>query len=156
APLRQENLLGPMDDDLAKALTERFRVPFTTDWLSDPRSVIIRMQLPDGVLEVEAPRKRLYTGTIFLFVGWLAGTALLLFAIAALFMRNQVRAIRRLASAAEAPGGGERGPPGRGRLQPDAGTHSPLPGPAHRDAGGRVARPAHTADPAAPGAGHAA
>jgi len=111
APLRQENLLGPMDDDLAKALTERFRVPFTTDWLSDPRSVIIRMQLPDGVLEVEAPRKRLYTGTIFLFVGWLAGTALLLFAIAALFMRNQVRAIRRLASAAEAFGMGRDVPP---------------------------------------------
>jgi len=86
-------------------------VPFTTDWLSDPRSVIIRMQLPDGVLEVEAPRKRLYTGTIFLFVGWLAGTALLLFAIAALFMRNQVRAIRRLASAAEAFGMGRDVPP---------------------------------------------
>jgi two-component system, OmpR family, osmolarity sensor histidine kinase EnvZ len=51
-----------------------------------------------------APRKRLYTGTIFLFVGWLAGTALLLFGIAALFMRIQVRAIRRLASAAEAIG----------------------------------------------------
>ncbi|HEY8290072.1 MAG TPA: histidine kinase dimerization/phospho-acceptor domain-containing protein, partial [Acetobacteraceae bacterium] len=105
-PLKQENLLGPMDDDLAQALTERFRVPFTTDWLSDPRSVLIRLQLPDGVLEVKAPRKRLYTGTIFLFVGWLAGTALLLFGIAALFMRNQVRAIRRLATAAEAFGMG--------------------------------------------------
>ncbi len=32
---------------------------------------------------------------------WLVGTALLLFGIAALFMRNQVRSIRRLAAAAE-------------------------------------------------------
>jgi two-component system osmolarity sensor histidine kinase EnvZ len=42
----------------------------------------------------------------YLFVIWLVGTALLLFAIAALFMRNQVRAIRRLAVAAEAFGMG--------------------------------------------------
>ncbi|MDE2516913.1 MAG: HAMP domain-containing protein, partial [Rhodospirillales bacterium] len=52
----------------------------------------------------KAPRKRLYTGTIFLFVAWLMGSALLLFGIAAAFMRNQVRAIRRLAVAAEAFG----------------------------------------------------
>ncbi len=45
-------------------------------------------------------------GTIFLFVGWLVGSALLLFSIAALFMRNQVRAIRRLARSAEAFGMG--------------------------------------------------
>ena len=55
---------------------------------------------------MQAPRKRLYTGTIYLFVLWLVGTAVLLFCIAALFMRNQVRAIRRLAAAAEAFGMG--------------------------------------------------
>jgi two-component system osmolarity sensor histidine kinase EnvZ len=95
-----------MDDDLAAALTEKFNVPFTMDWTSDPHSVLIRLQLPDGVLDVEAPRKRLAIGTLFLFFGWLVGSALLLFAIAALFMRNQVRAIRRLARSAEAFGTG--------------------------------------------------
>ena len=60
---------------------------------------------------MEAPRKRLAIGTIFLFVGWLVGSALLLFAIAALFMRNQVRAIRRLARSAEAFGMGRDVPP---------------------------------------------
>jgi two-component system osmolarity sensor histidine kinase EnvZ len=100
------NLLGPMDDDLTAALKETFTVPFTTDWVSEPHSVLIRLQMPDGVLTVVAPRKRLYTGTIYLFVGWVVGTALLVFGIAAMFMRNQVRAIRRLASAAEAFGRG--------------------------------------------------
>jgi two-component system, OmpR family, osmolarity sensor histidine kinase EnvZ len=100
------NLLGPMDDDLTAALKEAFPMPFTTDWVSDPHSVLIRMQMPDSVLTIVAPRKRLYTGTIYLFVAWLVGTALLVFGIAALFMRNQVRAIRRLASAAEAFGRG--------------------------------------------------
>ena len=103
---KRQNILGPADDDLAAALAERFNVPFTMDWTSDPRSVLIRLQLPDGVLDVEAPRKRLAIGTFFLFVGWLVGSALLLFIIAALFMRNQVRAIRRLARSAEAFGMG--------------------------------------------------
>ena len=71
----------------------------------------IEVQLADGVLEVQAPRKRLYSSTLYLFVLWLAGSSLLLFSIAALFMRNQVRAIRRLAAAAEAFGmGRDRGP----------------------------------------------
>ncbi len=103
---KSQNVLGPMDDDLAAALTDRFKVPFNMDWTSDPHTVMIRLQLPDGVLDVEAPRKRLAIGTFFLFLAWLVGSALLLFTIAAMFMRNQVRAIRRLARSAEAFGMG--------------------------------------------------
>ena len=105
------NQLGPMDDDLAAALQDKVRLPFTMDWTTDPRNVEIEVQLPEGVLEVEAPRKRLYTSTLYLFVLWLAGSALLLFTVAAMFMRIQVRAIRRLAAAAELFGmGRDRGP----------------------------------------------
>ncbi len=104
--LPPQNIIGPMDDDLHAALQNRLHLPFTMDWLSEERSVLIRIQLPDGVLDVQAPRKRLYSATIYLFVLWVGGTALLLFSIAALFMRNQVRAIRRLAAAAEAFGVG--------------------------------------------------
>lgn len=93
--------LLPLEEDLDRALTERLRMPFDTDWQSDPRSVIIRVQLADGVLHVEAPRKRLFSATLYLFVIWLVGSALLLSGIAILFMKNQVRAIRRLAGAAE-------------------------------------------------------
>lgn len=108
---RRVNVLGPMDDDLAAALAERVRRPFTMDWTSDPQSVLIGIQLPDGVLQVAAPRKRLYTSTIYLFVLWSVGSASLVFTVAALFMRNQVRAIRRLSKAAEAFGlGRDTGP----------------------------------------------
>jgi len=95
------NIPGPMDDDLNSALTSQLQLPFNMDWASDPRSVLIQVQTRDGVLEVEAPRKRLYTSAVYLFVLWVVGSASLLFGIAALFMRNQVRAIRRLAAAAE-------------------------------------------------------
>ena len=45
------NILGPMDDDLAAALKQTFTAPFTMDWTSDPHSVLIRMQIADGVLD---------------------------------------------------------------------------------------------------------
>ena len=109
------NQLGPMDDDLAAALQSKVGRPFVMDWSSDPRAVIVRIQLPHAVLELEAPRKRLYTTTIYIFLLWVVGTALILFGIAALFLRNQVRAIRRLANAAEAFGMGRD----RGLIKPE-------------------------------------
>ena len=96
--------LLPLEEDLDQALGERLSLPFDTDWLGEPRSVIIRVQLPDGVLLTEVPRKRLFTATIYLFVIWLVGSALLLAAVSVVFLRNQVRAIRRLSGAAEAFG----------------------------------------------------
>jgi two-component system osmolarity sensor histidine kinase EnvZ len=100
-PEKTVNILGPMDDDLAVALRQHTGLKFTMDWTHDPTSVLIDVQLPDGVLHVEAPRKRLYTSMIYVYFLWLGGSTILLFGIAALFMRNQVRAIRRLAEAAE-------------------------------------------------------
>ena len=144
------NILGPMDDDLEVALHEAFQSPFAMDWDSDPRAVLISIQVTDGVLHVVAPRKRLYSTTIYLFVPWVVGTALLLFGVAALFMRNQVRGIRRLAArgggvrsgprhAADPARGRHRSAPGRRRVQPDAGPDQALPGATHRNARRRFA-----------------
>ena len=110
-PNRHVNQPGPMDDDLAAALNAKVGRPFVMDWSTDPRAVLVRVQLPNALLELEAPRKRLYTNTVYIFVVWVVGTALVLFGIAALFLLNQVRAIKRLADAAEAFGmGRDRGP----------------------------------------------
>jgi two-component system osmolarity sensor histidine kinase EnvZ len=91
----------PLETDLAEALTRLVGLPFDADWLSDPQNIVVRVQLETGVLSIEAPRKRLFSATLYLFVIWLVGSAGLLALIAVLFMRNQVRAIRRLAAAAE-------------------------------------------------------
>jgi two-component system, OmpR family, osmolarity sensor histidine kinase EnvZ len=109
--MRSTNILGPMDDDLEAALHQAFDSPFRMDWTSDPHSVLLSIQVADGVVHVIAPRKRLYSTTIYLFVPWVGGSALLLFCVAALFMRNQVRGISRLAIAAEAFGVGREIPP---------------------------------------------
>lgn len=95
-----------LERNLVAALEERLRRPFALDWQSDVNAVVVRVQMDDALLEVDAPRKRLIAGTLYLFVLWLVGSALLLFGIAALFMRNQVRSIRRLAAAMDAFGRG--------------------------------------------------
>nr|WP_242011874.1 ATP-binding protein [Acetobacter oeni] len=99
--LGSTHVVGPMDEDLVHELQSAIAYPFFIDWLKDPHTVFISIQLPDGVLSVDTPRKRLDVGQLWLFVLWALGSSLLLFAIAAAFMRNQVRTIRRLANAAE-------------------------------------------------------
>jgi len=103
--------LLPLEGDLRQALRERLARPYDADWHSDPAAIIIRVQLSDAVLNVEASRKRLLTTTLYVFVLWLVGSALLLAVVAILFMKNQVRAIRRLAEASESFGlGRDNGP----------------------------------------------
>lgn len=58
------------------------------------------------MLEIAVPRDRLYTSMVFVVLSWMVGTALITLAIAMLFLRNQVRSLRRLATAAEAFGRG--------------------------------------------------
>ena len=103
--------LEVLERSLVTALEERLRRPVALDWQSDPVSVILRTEMQDGLLEVDVPRKRLFAGTLSLFVAWLVGSSLLLFGIAALFLRNQVRSIRRLARAMDAFGRGHESAP---------------------------------------------
>jgi two-component system osmolarity sensor histidine kinase EnvZ len=97
---------GPVDQDLAASLTDNLRRPFTVAWNTAPEFIRINVQMVDGVISIEVPRKHLYVGTLYLFLFWLLGTAIILFGISALFLRNQVRGIRRLAVAAETFGMG--------------------------------------------------
>lgn len=96
---------GMLAENLAKAMRERVAAPFVVntqmaDWYE------IRVGLPGGVLSVLSPEKRLFSPTTYIFILWMVGAALVLFAIAIIFMRNQIRPIRRLAAAADAFGKG--------------------------------------------------
>ena len=110
-PRVRPGLLTPSNNGVEAGLRDRLGYPFTVDWESDPQSVLITVALPDGNLRIEAPRKRLFAATFSVFMLWLVGSSLLVFAIATLFVRNQVRSIRRLGRAVEAFGlGREVGP----------------------------------------------
>ena len=97
---------GILDTRLANAMRERVRRPFHIDTWSHERLVQIKVQLPDGIIEIFVSRQRLFSSTTYIFVMWMVGTSLLLFAIATIFMRNQVRPIRRLANAVDSFGKG--------------------------------------------------
>ncbi|MBL4907552.1 MAG: HAMP domain-containing protein [Sneathiella sp.] len=70
-------------------------------------SVIIRVQLPQNVLQVIVREKRLFSSTTYIFVMWMVGFSLLLLGIAVVFLRNQMRPIKQLALAAEKFGRGQ-------------------------------------------------
>ena len=102
---------GPVDTDLAQALAWDVHRPFNVAWHTHPGILRVNIQMADGVMSIDVPRKRLFIGTFYLFLVWLIGSALLLVLLAALFLRTQVRGIKRLAEAAEAFGmGRDNGP----------------------------------------------
>jgi two-component system osmolarity sensor histidine kinase EnvZ len=98
-----------MESMLIRALGEAIQKPFQIDTNSLERHVIVEIQLQQGILKVVTSRKRLFSSTTYVFVLWMVGTSLLLFSIATIFMRNQVKPIRRLAAAAEDFGKGREG-----------------------------------------------
>jgi two-component system osmolarity sensor histidine kinase EnvZ len=95
---------------LQSALRDRVQRPFRLLPSTDPRRLSVAVLLPAGVLRVTVPRERLYTSTTYVFVLWMVGSSLILFAVATMFMRNQVRSLRRLAFAAESLGKGRNVP----------------------------------------------
>jgi two-component system osmolarity sensor histidine kinase EnvZ len=97
---------GRVEHRLTEAMDERVRRPFLIDTVSVNRRVIVQVQLADGVLEFDVHQKRLYSSTPYIFLMWMVGSSLVLFAIAIVFMRNQIRPIRRLAIAARSFGMG--------------------------------------------------
>lgn len=105
-PNQQYELTGLLDTLLAAAMEERVRRPFVIDSESRDEQVIIHVQLKDAVLTIVVPRSRLFSSTTYIFILWMVGTSLVLFAVASIFMRNQVRPIRRLARAVESFGKG--------------------------------------------------
>ncbi|HVY12946.1 MAG TPA: ATP-binding protein, partial [Alphaproteobacteria bacterium] len=91
---------------LRRALNEKVKKPYALDLRHAHEWIAVHVQLPNGVLSVLFPERRIYTPTATIFVIWMVGSSGLLSLIAILFMRNQIRPIRRLADAAERIGKG--------------------------------------------------
>jgi two-component system, OmpR family, osmolarity sensor histidine kinase EnvZ len=112
--MRSGETLGPQaaavgsltEDQLTQAMQGRVAVPYRIVASDDPWSVRIEAQLLQGVLAVDVPRKRLYSPTTYIFVMWMVGSSLVLLAVAIVFLRNQVKSLRRLAAAADSFGKG--------------------------------------------------
>ncbi len=100
-------LFVAVDRSLQRALAERIDAPFWFDTGRYPAYVDVRVRAPGGVvLRIIAPKDRVFATRGHIFLLWLTVATVLLTGISILFIRNQVRAIERLAAAAEAFGKG--------------------------------------------------
>lgn len=98
---------GPgLEDTLARAVVEQVRRPFAVDVDLDSKRITVDVQLAKGLLQTSMPQKRMYDSSGYIFLLWLNGLAIVFFLISIIFMRNQIRPIRRLAIAAERFGKG--------------------------------------------------
>ncbi|MFI4974671.1 MAG: ATP-binding protein [Caulobacterales bacterium] len=95
-----------VDRALQTALSERLDTPFWFDTTRYPAYIDLRVKVKDGVIRIIAPRERAFAKQGYAFIFWLTLATVVLTGVALLFIRNQVRAIERLAAAAEAFGKG--------------------------------------------------
>ena len=103
---RRPTLLVPVDRTLRKALSDRIDQPVWFDTARYPAYVDVRVRVPQGSLRFIAPKDRVFATHGHIFLLWLAVATILLTLVALAFIRNQVRAIERLAAAADAFGRG--------------------------------------------------
>ncbi len=103
----QEQNFGLFARRLNSSLAARIKRPFLMDTTSFQGQVVVQIQLAEGVMQVVIPQERIFSTTTYAFILWMVGSSLIIFMVASLFMRNQIRPIQRLSEVAERFGKGE-------------------------------------------------
>ena len=85
---------------LQRELSKRISQVWQVDVDTDPNLIFIDIQFDTGLLRIYASRKRIFSSTSWTFLGWTIGSSILMFGLALVFLRGQVRPIHRLANAA--------------------------------------------------------
>jgi two-component system osmolarity sensor histidine kinase EnvZ len=91
---------------LAKALDEKLNHPYRILVDVEEKWIQTQVQLEKGAVIVTTPERRLFSSSGFVFLIWMVGVSSILLVVSTLFMRNQIRPIKRLAIAAERFGRG--------------------------------------------------
>lgn len=92
---------------LSESIKRKVNRPFNIKLDFTSKRIDIWIKLEQGVLHAYMPERRLYSSSGYIFILWLIGLSLLFFAISVWLMRNQIRPIHRLASAANRLGKGQ-------------------------------------------------
>ncbi|MDB9869786.1 ATP-binding protein [Alphaproteobacteria bacterium] len=88
------------------ALQTRIKEPFYLSTIDNSSQFYVDIQLANGIVRMNIDNKRLFVPTGITFIIWSIGSSIILFSIAILFLRRQVRPIIRLANAARQIGFG--------------------------------------------------
>ena len=93
--------LDPLTRTLPKEIKKQIIEPFWIDTVGRSGLVEIRVDLGGRVLRLVTRRALAYEANAHIFILWMLGAAIVLIAVAILFLRNQIRPILRLAGAAQ-------------------------------------------------------
>ena len=104
---RRSSFFRTLDRTLRQSLTAAMENEVWFDTTRYPAYVDIRVQTGTGVLRFIAVRERVFATTGHIFLLWLFGATALLSLVSVIFIRNQVKPIRRLAEAATLFGRGQ-------------------------------------------------
>jgi two-component system osmolarity sensor histidine kinase EnvZ len=107
-------LFSLLDQALTEEIRMRVNEPFWVD-TSDPNQFAVHVELPDTGLRILGRQSLAYASNSHIFLVWMVTTAVVLIAVAILFLRNQIRPILQLADAAESLGKGRDVPDFRPR-----------------------------------------
>lgn len=106
-----KNLRTPgISEPLLKSLNSRLNRPFAVRPARE-NAIVITTPVEGGILQITLPQKRLFSSTTYVFLLIMIGSGLLLSLVAIIFMRNQIRPVRKLALVAEQLGKGLDVPP---------------------------------------------
>ena len=93
--------LDPLTSALPDEIYKQIRRPFWIDTVGRSGLMEVRVDLGGAVLRMFAHRSLAYEPNVHIFILWMLGAAIVLLAVAILFLRNQIRPILRLAGAAQ-------------------------------------------------------
>ena len=96
---------GILSKRLKQALSE-IDIPFIYDLTNLDKGAIISLQINDDLLEITVNKDRLYSESAFVFLIWMFFASLILLFLAYIFMKGQMRPLKRLAIIAETFGRG--------------------------------------------------
>ena len=69
--------------------------------------ITVMVEVNNGILEFRANKKRIYSSTTYIFILWMVSASIILFFVALLFLKNQIKPIRKLAIAVDRFGKGK-------------------------------------------------
>ena len=104
--LQPNQIIEPEFKNFRNSLQDRIKEPFYLSTLENSRQFYVDIQLGNGIVRMHIDNKRLFVPTALTFIMWSIGASVILFSIAIIFLRRQVRPILKLANAARQIGFG--------------------------------------------------
>ena len=90
-----------------EALKQKINYPWMSNITTKEDTIHVDVELKKGVLRIFANKKKIFSSTSWLFLGWTLGSSIVMLIIALMFLKGQIRPIRQLAYEARRIGQGK-------------------------------------------------